>query len=111
MLIEAMTGGLSGFGRADPAEGWGATVFVQAIDPTAFGGTEAFARQMDWLVDACHDASPRPGGPRVRIPGESGLARYREQRTNGVALHPTIMPALRVWATKLAVDPPAEQAA
>jgi LDH2 family malate/lactate/ureidoglycolate dehydrogenase len=81
-------------------------VFVQAIDPAAFGGAEGFARQMDWLVDACHEATPRPGGARVRIPGENGLARYRAQRANGVALHPTIMPALQVWATKLAIDPP-----
>ena len=108
LLIEAMTGGLSGFGRADPAEGWGATVFVQAIDPGAFGGAEAFDRQMDWLVDACHEATPRPGGARVRIPGENGLTRYREQRANGVALYPTIMPALHVWAAKLAIDPPPE---
>ena len=38
LLVEAMTGGLAGFGRADPSEGWGATVFVQVLDPAAFGG-------------------------------------------------------------------------
>jgi LDH2 family malate/lactate/ureidoglycolate dehydrogenase len=65
-------------GRADPNEGWGATVFVQAIDPQAFGGVAAFGRQMDWLVDACHAAKPRPGVERVRLPGEGGLARFRD---------------------------------
>jgi L-lactate dehydrogenase len=107
LLIEALTGGLAGFGRADPAEGWGATVFVQVLDPAAFGGGDALARQMDWIVDACHDATPRPGAARVRVPGENGLARYRDQRATGVALYPTIIPALRPWAEKRSVELPA----
>ena len=106
LLIEAMTAGLSAHGRADPPEGWGASVFVQVLDPAAFGGHDAFARQMDWLVDACHDATPRPGGERVRLPGERALRLRREQRANGVALHHEIMPALEPWAAKLGVDVP-----
>ncbi len=107
LLVEAMTAGLAGSGRADPAEGWGATVFVQALDPAAFGGAAAFAAQMDWLVQACHDATPRPGGPRVRMPGERALALYRDQSERGVALFPAIMPALEPWSQKLGVPPPA----
>ena len=107
LLIEAMTAALTGFGRADPKEGWGATVFVQALDPRAFGGSEAFRRQMDWLVDACHGAKPRPGVERVRLPGERGLALMREQRQRGVALHPTILPMLEPWSAKLGVPMPA----
>ena len=110
LLIETMTAGLAGFGRADPAEGWGATVFVQALDPEAFGGASAFARQTDWLVDACHDAKPRPDVERVRLPGENGLKRYREQRERGVALHASVMPALYPWAEKLNVMKPAPAA-
>jgi hypothetical protein len=43
LLIEALTGGLAGFGRADPGDGWGATVFVQVVDPAAFGGSDDFS--------------------------------------------------------------------
>jgi L-lactate dehydrogenase len=107
LLIEAMTAALSGFGRADPKEGWGATVFVQALDPRAFGGLDAFRRQMDWLVGACHEATPRPGVERVRLPGERGLALMRAQRERGVALHPTILPMLEPWSAKLGVPMPA----
>ena len=107
LLIEALTAGLAGHGRADPAEGWGATVFAQVLDPAAFGGAAAFAAQMDWLVRACHDANPRPGGPRVRLPGERALRRYREQSAHGVELYPVIMPALEPWARKLGVTAPA----
>ena len=106
LLVEALTGALAGHGRADPSEGWGATVFVQVFDPAHFGGRDAFLRQMDWLVDACHRATPRPDGAPVRMPGERALARYREQSAHGVALHPTIMPALAPWARKLGVTMP-----
>jgi L-lactate dehydrogenase len=107
LLIEAMTSGLAGFGRADPPEGWGASVFVQVLDPQAFGGLDAFVRETGWLVDACHAATPRPGVSRVRVPGERGLALMREQRRSGVALHPSILPALSPWAEKLGIPPPA----
>ena len=107
LLIEALTAGLTGFGRADPNEGWGATVFVQVIDPAAFAGRDAFTRQMQWLVDACHAAKPRAGVERVRMPGERALAQWREQSANGVVLHPTILPAIAPWASKLGVAMPA----
>jgi L-lactate dehydrogenase len=107
LLIEALTAGLSGFGRADPSEGWGATVFVQVIDPNALAGREAFVRQTQWLADACHAATPRAGVERVRLPGERALARMREQMRDGVELHSTILPAIAPWAEKLGVAMPA----
>ncbi|MEO8536156.1 MAG: Ldh family oxidoreductase [Betaproteobacteria bacterium] len=106
LIVEALTAGLSGHGRADPSEGWGATVFVQVLDPKAFGGTDAFNRQMDWLVDACHNATPRPGNAAVRLPGERALALHREQSERGVALYPSIMSSLVPWASKAGITPP-----
>lgn len=108
LMIEAMTGGLAGFGRADPPEGWGATVFVQVIDPEAFGGLKAFARQVDQLRDASHASRPRPGVERVRLPGEGGLARKARHLRDGLALHPAIMPALRPLAVERHVPLPVE---
>ena len=107
LLIEALTGGLAGHGRADPPEGWGGTVFVQVLDPAAFGGLSAFERQMDHVVDAAHASKPRRGTARVRLPGEAGMARLKEQREKGIALYPTIMPGLVPWAEKLRVAVPA----
>ncbi len=106
LLIEACTGALAGHGRADPSEGWGATVFAQVFDPAAFGGAAEFNRQTDWLVNACHEATPRPGGPPVRVPGENGMKRHREQTASGVALHPSIAPLLEPWAAKFGVAMP-----
>jgi L-lactate dehydrogenase len=102
-----LTGALAGFGRADPKQGWGATVLVQAIDPSAFGGREAFARQADWLVDACRGNPPRAGVDAVRLPGQRGLARRRDQLAHGVTLHEDIMPALAPWSQRLGIALPA----
>ena len=107
ILIEALTAGLAGYGRTDSPAGWGATVFVQVLDPEAFGGLAAFKRQMDNLADAAHNSKPRHGVDRVRLPGERGLQRFRDQTAHGVALYPTIMPALAVWAEKYDVSLPA----
>jgi L-lactate dehydrogenase len=79
---------------------------VQVLDPEAFGGLAAFKRQMDALADAARNSKPRPGVDHVRLPGERGLQRYREQTAHGVALYPTIMPALAVWAQKYGVSIP-----
>ena len=106
LLNEALTGGLAGFGRADPKEGWGATVFVQALDPEAFGGRAAFVRQIDFIAERCRDNPTRAGVEPVRLPGERALARRREQLANGVQLHESILPALESWAKRLEVALP-----
>jgi LDH2 family malate/lactate/ureidoglycolate dehydrogenase len=98
LLVEALTGGLAGHGRADLAEGWGATVFMALFDPEAFAGGSAFRRQMDALVKACHDNPPRPGFARVRLPGERGLALWRSYDDAGVRLRAALVTVLEELA-------------
>lgn len=107
LLVEALTAGLAGHGRADPPEPLGASVFLQILDPQKFGGSSAFRRQMNWVAQACLDNPPRPGFDRVRLPGQSGLLRRERQLREGVALEPSILPALAPWAEKLGVAQPA----
>ena len=107
LSIEAMTGGLAGYGRADVPEGWGATVCVRLTDPEAFGGLAAFTWQTDWIVKACHDSVPRDPAQPVRLPGERALARKRDQQRRGVALHPSIVPGLDRWAKRFGLPVPA----
>jgi LDH2 family malate/lactate/ureidoglycolate dehydrogenase len=106
LLVEALTGGLAGHGRADAPTDWTSNVFLQVFDPALFGGAEEFRRQTGWLADACHQTPPRPGVDRVRLPGEAGLMRRADQLANGVELHPGILPALTPWAAKHGVSLP-----
>lgn len=110
LLVEALTGGLAGFGRADPKQGWGATVFLQVVDPAAFAGTEAFLRQTGEVARQCHASRAADPARPVRLPGEHGLRLAEQQRRQGVALHPGVFEALLPWAEKLRVAAPVEQA-
>ena len=104
LLVEALTSAMSGHGRADPKEGWGASVFLQVLNPACFGGVDAFRREASHLAAACRENPPRPGVERVRLPGETGLRRRREQLAAGVELHAAILPALLPWVRKLGVE-------
>lgn len=107
LTVEALTQALTGHGRADPPEGWGAGVWVQVQDPTAFSGTEAFTRQTDRLAELCRTNPPRPGVEKVRLPGDGALSRKRKALAEGVTLYPGIVDALAGWAEKLGVERPA----
>ena len=107
LLVEALTGGLSGHGRADKREGWGATVVLQVIDPAAFAGLEAFQRQAGEVARQCRASKPAQAGRAVRLPGEKGFKLAEAQRSEGVSLHAGIMDTLAGWAQKLKVAAPA----
>ena len=107
LMIEALTQGLGGYGRADGKIPWGASVFVQVFDPEAFGGLHGFTRQTGWVAETCRANPPVPDGEPVRLPGERALARKREALANGLVLHPGIMQGLMPHAERLGVSPPA----
>jgi LDH2 family malate/lactate/ureidoglycolate dehydrogenase len=94
LLVEALTGGLAGHGRADAPEGWGATVHMTLFDLAAFAGADAFKRQMDQITEQCRSNKPIDPVTRVRLPGEAALERRRTQRERGVSLHPAILSSL-----------------
>ena len=106
LAVEALTGGLAGYGRADGHKGWGATVMVRVTDPAAFGGLDAFSRQTGWVADACRASAPVPGGAPVRLPGERGLALKRDALARGVALHPLVEDVVKRVSGELDLKPP-----
>ncbi|MBS0454057.1 MAG: Ldh family oxidoreductase [Proteobacteria bacterium] len=106
LLVESLTAGLAGHGRADPKEGWGATVYLTLHDLEAFGGKSEFLRQMDHVADACRSNRPIDAARPVRLPGEQGLARRARQLKEGVRLHPGIAPALEPLARKYGLELP-----
>jgi LDH2 family malate/lactate/ureidoglycolate dehydrogenase len=107
LLVEALTSGLTGFGRADAAQGLGGTVTIMLFDPAGFGGRDAFTRETSFVADAVRRSRPRPGAAPPRMPGERALALRERQLAHGVWLYPSIMPALAPWSDKLGVHAPA----
>ena len=107
LLVESLTQGLGGFGRADSPKGATSSVFVQVIDPAAFAGQDAFTRQTSWLVNACRENPPRPGVERVRVPGDSAMKRRREAVASGVEIASSIMNAIEPYARRFGLATPA----
>jgi LDH2 family malate/lactate/ureidoglycolate dehydrogenase len=87
LIIEALSQGLAGHGRADRPTAWGAAVYVQITDPAAFGGGDRFVRQTGFIAAACRRNPPAPGLEAVRLPGEQALARRRQAGAAGVRLY------------------------
>ena len=106
LIVEMMTASLGGFGRADATDHWGASVFMQILDPAKFGGAAAFRRESSALAASCRAAKPRPG-MRVRMPGERAQSERRRQLHESVNLHPDIAPMLAPWAKKFGIAKPA----
>lgn len=106
ILIEALTGSLSGDGRSTHESHWGASVFLQVINPEAFGGRTYLETDMDSFAESSRNNPTKPGNPPVRMPGERGLELRATQLKDGVALYPTIMDDLKPWAEKLGVAAP-----
>ena len=106
LLAEALTNALAGHGRADEEARWGASVFLQIVDPDRFGGKMSFLRETSYLAKLCRETPVAPSGSPVRLPGQAALKLRQEQLTNGVTLYPAIMPALTPWAKTLGVPLP-----
>ena len=106
LTVEALTQGMSGFGRSSKPADWGAALFVQVMDPALYGGAEAFTRETDFIADACRTNPPAPGFKSVRLPGDNAMKRKAVALRDGVELYPGIMTALQAWARTLNVDPP-----
>ncbi len=96
LLVEIITSALCGaMGRADKPDQWGANVFMQVIDPDAFGGRDHFIRESSWIVDACKKTAPAQGFDQIRIPGEQALASRKKALQQGVLLPDTILSRLK----------------
>jgi L-lactate dehydrogenase len=106
LLVEALTQGLGGFGRAEAPKDWGASVLVLALAPQAFGPIEDFEREVNWLIEACRGSSPRPKAGGVRLPGETALNRKARSLETGVALHPAVFNSLKVLAESRGLEFP-----
>jgi L-lactate dehydrogenase len=104
LLVEALTSGLAGHGRVEGRTDWGASVLVLVLDPRKFGGVDGFLAEGGWMAQAVRSNPPRPG-MTPRLPGDAAMARRAKALAEGVALHPSIPPALAALAARYGVPP------
>jgi L-lactate dehydrogenase len=101
LLVELLTQGLAGHGRADQPSEWGASVLVLAMAPSAFASQEAFRRQASWLIAACRSVTPIAPDQSVRVPGMKALAKKADAMTSGCTINPVLAGELDALAARL----------
>ncbi len=106
LLVEAMTGGLAAYGRAEQPTDWGATFVVRVSDPRAFGGLDGFNRELDWLVRACRENPPADPSRPVRLPGARGLALKKAALADGLILHEDVLAQIEGLAAEAGIPLP-----
>lgn len=111
-MIDVLTGVLSGgaFGAgvrglySDADTPNDCAHFFLAIDPDAFGGTDAFAARVDELAAQVLSSPTAPGVERVLLPGQLEAERHAAARADGVRVERTVIDNLREVAAGLGVD-------
>lgn len=109
MMTEVLSMALGGYGRAEKEarqDGEANSVFLQIIDPGAFGSLADFKREINAMRDLCENSRVKEGDDPVRVPGKRAWLKRKKQLAEGVELYPTIMEDLKPWAEKLGVEVP-----
>jgi LDH2 family malate/lactate/ureidoglycolate dehydrogenase len=109
LMTEVLSAALGGYGRANDSaatDGEANSVYIQIIDPKAFGSIDDFKAQSQKIQSMCEASATRPGDDPVRVPGQRAWQLRQDQLHNGVELYPTIMEDLKPWAEEFGVEMP-----
>lgn len=100
LMVEAMTSGIAGFGRKDKPTGWGASVYIQVIDPDFLGGLQALKDEVAFLSEQVRSNPPVDASRPPRMPGWNGMANWHRADTDGVSLPADVVNELREAAAE-----------
>jgi L-lactate dehydrogenase len=106
LMVDVLSQGLADFGREDPPGPMSLAVFIQVIDPEAFGGRGAFARRAGFVADLCRAVPPAPGVSGVRVPGDGAARSRRAALDEGVLVDGSMIDVLSDRAVRLAIPCP-----
>ncbi len=101
LMVEALTQGLSGHGRLDGPTRWGASVFMQLIDPQFFTGREAFVAQTEFFAEQCRMSPAINADVPVRLPGDPAVRSLARTKAHGIKLSDDTIAKLDEWAERL----------
>lgn len=100
IMVEAMTNALGGYGRSDDPTRWGASVFLQVIDPEKFSGESYFLQEMESFRNVSLKSNPINKDKKIRMPGERGLELKQKQLKNGLEISAELINELNILGDK-----------
>jgi L-lactate dehydrogenase len=105
LMTEILTQVLPGYGvLAGGSDGAANSVFIQVLDPAAFGEPRNYQQEMANLFRRVHNSSADQPSQPVRIPGERAWTLRRKRLTDGVDLYPGVLDGLLQCARDLNVS-------
>jgi LDH2 family malate/lactate/ureidoglycolate dehydrogenase len=104
IMIEALTSALGGHGRVNEPGKWGASVFVQVINPKKFAGESYFKKEMENLKRQCLSSRAISEASPVRLPGQRGLELKKKQLLEGLTLRLDTAEGLKNLAKEFEFD-------
>lgn len=107
LMSEIWTMALSNYGRMYASEdGERNSVFVQVMDPSAFGELDVFKDVADDLIRRCRESEPVDQNQPVRVPGEKAQALREEQLKSGVKIDALVWEKLESCSKRLGINMP-----
>jgi hydroxycarboxylate dehydrogenase B len=107
MIIEALAGGLSGGGVANPGPGrHGNSCWYLAIDIGRLTPLSEFRMKVGAMIDYMKSSRLRPGAPEVLYPGEPEFRSRRRRLAEGLPVDSVTWSALANLAGKAGLAPP-----
>jgi hydroxycarboxylate dehydrogenase B len=107
MVVEALAGGLSGGGVANPGPGrHGNSCWYVAIDVGRLTPLSEFKTKVGAMIDYMKSSRLRPGASEVLYPGEPEFRSRRRRLVEGIPVDPVTWSDLANWASKAGVAPP-----
>ncbi len=100
IMVEAMTNALGGYGRSDNPTRWGASVFLQVIDPEKFSGESYFLQEMENFRNVSLKSKLINKDKKIRMPGERGLELKQKQLNNGLEISTELINELNILGDK-----------
>jgi len=104
LVVEALSGILSGDGCAYEPRKKGNGVFFQAIDIESFMPVDGFKRQMDGLVRTVKSSKLRPGFEEILIPGELEFRTEQKRLKEGIYVPEKTWEEIKNLADQMNVD-------
>ena len=108
LLVDALSGVLSGAGFAQGVPAGAPGSFLWALDVEAFMPRDEFEARMDAQIDQVREGERAPGVDELVVPGERGERRHAELTAAGtVPLAPASWKILTEGCEALGIQPPA----
>lgn len=107
MVVEALAGGLSGGGVANPNPGrHGNACWYLAIDINKLTPVAEFKAKIGAMIDFMKSSRLQPGQSEILYPGEPEFRCRRKRTSEGIPIDPVTWTELDAWAKRAGVIPP-----